>query len=45
MAKYDLVGNMPTENLISFFVSKGLEIDIDQNLLLKVVKKMSIYFP
>ena len=44
MAKDDLVGNMPTENLVSFFNSKGLEFKINQTLLSEIVKKMSIYF-
>ena len=45
MANDDLVGNVATEDLVSFLVSKGLRIDIDQDLLQDIVKKMSIYFP
>lgn len=45
MAKDDLVGNIPTENLISFLNSKGLEPNINKSLFFDIVKKMSIYFP
>lgn len=45
MAKDDLVGNMSTENLISYFISKDVELNIDETLLYDIVKKMSIYFP
>ena len=44
MAKDDLVGNMPTEKLVSFFNSKGLEFKLNQTLLSEIVKKISIYF-
>ena len=44
MAKDDLVGNMSTENLVSFLNSKGLELKLNQTLLSEIVKKISIYF-
>ncbi|MDC0204427.1 hydroxymethylglutaryl-CoA lyase [Flavobacteriales bacterium] len=45
MAKDDLVGNMSTENLISYLVPKDVELNINKDLLDNIVKKMSIYFP
>ena len=44
MAKDVLVGNMPTEHLISFLHKKGLKTYIDESVVMNIVKNMSIYF-
>ena len=44
MAKDDLVGNMPTENLITFFKSKGIDLSLDNSAFEAVVNNISIYF-
>jgi hydroxymethylglutaryl-CoA lyase len=38
MAKDELTGNMPTENLISFFESKGISTGIDKNAFSNAMK-------
>ena len=44
MAKNDLVGNMPTENLITFFKSKGINLSLDNSVSERIVNNMSTYF-
>ena len=44
MAKDDLVGNMPTENLITFFESKGIDLSLENSAFETVVNNMSTYF-
>jgi hydroxymethylglutaryl-CoA lyase len=44
MAKNDLVGNMPTENLITFFKSKGIDLSLDNSVSERIVNNMSTYF-
>lgn len=44
MAKDDLVGNMPTEKLITFFKSKGVDLSLDNSAFKTVVNNMSTYF-
>ena len=44
MAKDDLVGNMPTENLISFFKAKGIDLSLDNVVFQRIVNNMSTYF-
>ena len=44
MAKNDLVGNMPTENLITFFKSKGIDLSLDNSVSEMIVNNMSTYF-
>ena len=44
MAKDDLVGNMPTENLITFFKSKGIDLSLDNSVFERIVNNMSTYF-
>ena len=44
MAKDVLVGNMPTEHLISFLNKKGLKTYIDQSVVQNIVKNMPLYF-
>ena len=43
MANDDLVGNIPTEKLVSYFQSKDIEIDLDLNKLLLLVEKNIIF--
>ena len=45
MAKGELVGNMPTENLISFFEEKNLNLEIDKNEFENAMKKAVVTFP
>jgi hydroxymethylglutaryl-CoA lyase len=33
MAKNDLTGNMPTENMISYFSSKNIDLGLNQEAL------------
>ena len=44
MAKDDLVGNMPTEKVFSFFKSKGIDLSVDNSAFEMVVNNMSTYF-
>ena len=44
MAKDDLVGNMPTENLITLFKSKGIDLSLDNSVFERIVNNMSTYF-
>ena len=44
MAKDDLVGNMPTEKLISFFKSKGIDLSLNNSVFERIVNNMSTYF-
>ena len=44
MAKDDLVGNMPTENLVTFFKSKGIDLSLDNSVFETAVDNMSTYF-
>lgn len=43
MANNELVGNMPTERLVSYFRSKNIDTGIDQNKLSYVLENMSIF--
>tara|TARA_B100001540_G_scaffold151023_2_gene133827 strand:- start:5371 stop:6225 length:855 start_codon:yes stop_codon:yes gene_type:complete len=44
MAKDVLVGNMPTEHLITFLHKKGLKTYIDESVVQNIVKNMLLYF-
>ena len=44
MAKDDLVGNMPTENLITFFKSQEIDLSLDNSVFERIVNNMSTYF-
>ena len=44
MAKDELTGNMPTENLISFFESKGISTGIDKKAFTNAMKEALIVF-
>jgi hydroxymethylglutaryl-CoA lyase len=45
MAKDDLTGNMPTENLISYFNKNKIEIELDQNAVLASLEMTTSVFP
>ena len=45
MAKDDLTGNMPTENLISYFDQKKIDIDIQREELKKALEMTTSVFP
>ena len=43
MATDKLVGNMPTENLISYFESKNLNLKIDLDKFSKITQNRTIF--
>ena len=43
MANDDLIGNMPTEKLVSYFQSKDIEIDLDLSKLSLLVENISFF--
>jgi hydroxymethylglutaryl-CoA lyase len=45
MAKDDLTGNMPTENLIYFFDEKGIDLEIDELAFIKALSIANEVFP
>jgi hydroxymethylglutaryl-CoA lyase len=45
MAKDDLVGNMPTENLISYFKNKNISLSIDEKAFAEATKIAIQIFP
>lgn len=45
MAKDDLTGNMPTENMVYYFNQKGLSIGIDDQAFSKAMKMAGEVFP
>ena len=45
MAKDDLTGNMPTENLISFFEEKGIEHGLDMEAFAEAMLLSRSVFP
>ena len=45
MAKDDLTGNMPTEEMISYFNSKNVGIDLDNNEFQKSMQMALNVFP
>ena len=45
MAKDDLTGNMPTENLVSYFNQKKIDINIDDKELAKALSLTTNVFP
>ena len=44
MAKDDLTGNMPTENIISLLKEKGESLNINEDALLKSLRMSSEIF-
>jgi hydroxymethylglutaryl-CoA lyase len=44
MAKDELTGNMPTENLLKYFNKKKMDLKLDQDLFKTVYKESSIVF-
>ncbi|MBL4654621.1 MAG: hydroxymethylglutaryl-CoA lyase [Bacteroidia bacterium] len=44
MAKDELVGNMPTENIVSYFANQGLELGLDQVVLNDALNKSNSVF-
>ena len=44
MAQDDLIGNMPTEKLISFFEKENIHLGLDKTYFNEVVEKIKIYF-
>jgi len=45
MAKDDLTGNMPTENIVRYLQERNVQIDIDQNKLNEAILHTSKVFP
>ena len=45
MAKDDLTGNMPTENIVSYLNKKKIEINIDKDALFKSLEMTNQIFP
>jgi hydroxymethylglutaryl-CoA lyase len=45
MAKDDLTGNMPTENIVSYLNRKKIDIDINEDALLKSLEMTTQIFP
>ena len=43
MANDQLVGNMPTERLVSYFRSKNIDVGVDYNQFSSIVENMSIF--
>ena len=44
MAKDDLVGNIPTEQVISFAQSKGINLKLKKDILEEILNDISLYF-
>lgn len=44
MAKDDLVGNIPTEQVISFAQSKGINLELKKDILEEILNDISLYF-
>ncbi|MBL4716619.1 MAG: hydroxymethylglutaryl-CoA lyase, partial [Bacteroidia bacterium] len=44
MAKDELVGNMPTENMIDYFVNQGLQLGLDQEAFNEALSKSNSVF-
>ena len=44
MSQDELVGNMPTERVLSFFESKEIDLNLDNIVFNTVVNNMSVYF-
>ena len=44
MSQDELVGNMPTERVLSFFESKEIDLNLDNIVLNTVVNNISVYF-
>jgi hydroxymethylglutaryl-CoA lyase len=45
MAKDDLTGNMPTENLLSYFIEQKLDVGIDYQQFIAGLSKAFEVFP
>jgi hydroxymethylglutaryl-CoA lyase len=45
MAKDDLTGNMPTENMVEYFNRKKIDLDLNKNALTKALQMTGSIFP
>ena len=45
MSGYHLVGNMPTENIITYFDKKGIELNLDNEMFNQALMEAMVVFP